>query len=71
MFSVCLLELITGPCKGSYPVFGFESDTGKCVEFTYGGCAGNGNRFTTQEKCQKVCEKGEHIKFLRTLCNII
>ncbi|XP_033229967.1 inter-alpha-trypsin inhibitor-like [Belonocnema kinseyi] len=54
---LCLLELITGPCRGSYTVFGFESDTGKCVKFIYGGCAGNGNRFTSQEKCQKVCGK--------------
>jgi hypothetical protein len=26
-----------------------------CKEFTFGGCEGNGNRYTTQSECESVC----------------
>eukprot|EP00670_Eutreptiella_braarudii_P014396 CAMPEP_0174316584 /NCGR_PEP_ID=MMETSP0810-20121108/7034_1 /TAXON_ID=73025 ORGANISM="Eutreptiella gymnastica-like, Strain CCMP1594" /NCGR_SAMPLE_ID=MMETSP0810 /ASSEMBLY_ACC=CAM_ASM_000659 /LENGTH=246 /DNA_ID=CAMNT_0015426319 /DNA_START=333 /DNA_END=1070 /DNA_ORIENTATION=+ len=31
-------------------------NTSQCEVFGYGGCAGNGNRFDTQEACEKRCD---------------
>ena len=31
------------------------SGTPKCVEFTYGGCQGNGNRFDSKIDCEMTC----------------
>jgi len=35
-------------------------DGNRCVEFIYGGCVGNDNRFETKEQCEGRC--GSKIK---------
>jgi len=35
--------------------FYYNSIRGTCDVFTYGGCRGNGNRFTTEVECQMTC----------------
>lgn len=35
--------------------YGFDSTTGTCIEFVYGGCLGNTNNFQTLEECQQTC----------------
>ena len=37
-----------GPCKGRFTKWSFDTQVGKCKEFTFGGCEGNGNR------CRKI-----------------
>ena len=54
---VCELDIVPGPCRASIPSWGFNG--GECVEFIYGGCKGNGNRFETQEECEAACEGGD------------
>ncbi|VDN08782.1 unnamed protein product [Dibothriocephalus latus] len=54
---VCTLPLETGHCRAAFRRFGFDAGTGKCEEFIYGGCGGNGNNFETLEECQRMCEK--------------
>jgi hypothetical protein len=49
----CSQPLETGPCKAHMPKFG--SANGKCVEFVYGGCQGNDNRFDSQAACEAAC----------------
>lgn len=44
-----------GPCEAAVPRFWFDSSTGKCTAFTYGGCAGNANNFETAEACLAAC----------------
>ncbi|OWA51381.1 putative Tissue factor pathway inhibitor [Hypsibius exemplaris] len=51
----CLLERETGPCRGSFKVYGFDANQQDCVTFTYGGCNGNANRFPSREECMAQC----------------
>lgn len=50
---VCTWPLIPGPCRGYFLKWGFQGD--HCVEFVYGGCGGNANRFDTKAECEKSC----------------
>ncbi|XP_046586729.1 papilin isoform X8 [Neodiprion lecontei] len=52
---VCNLPLDPGPCNGLFPRFFYDSKTRECHSFMYGGCLGNGNRFTFQYECESVC----------------
>ncbi|XP_077564783.1 mambaquaretin-2-like [Haemaphysalis longicornis] len=53
--AVCYLPPHSGLCIARYPSFFFDNSTGTCREFTYGGCRGNENRFSTLEECVRVC----------------
>jgi len=37
-------------------MFAYDFTNNRCVQFTYGGCGGNPNRFHTKEACQIVCD---------------
>lgn len=51
----CSLNPERGPCS-NYTVFHFYNSTsGQCERFWYGGCEGNDNRFSTREECQAKC----------------
>jgi len=53
--SVCSLAPDTGPCRGLFPKYYYESSSQSCKSFTYGGCDGNGNRFDTEAECMAAC----------------
>ncbi|KAH8411943.1 hypothetical protein KR222_003042 [Zaprionus bogoriensis] len=42
-------------CMGFMPSWSFDAQSGKCVEFIYGGCGGNANRFPDEQKCKETC----------------
>jgi len=52
---VCGLPLDPGDCTAAIPRFGFDTSSGKCVEFAYGGCGGNANNFATLDECGRTC----------------
>ncbi|XP_037073511.1 papilin-like [Pollicipes pollicipes] len=51
----CQLPLVRGPCDGDYPAWYYRPDSGRCHAFSYGGCLGNGNRFSDEQECQRRC----------------
>lgn len=52
---VCRLPPDRGPCRGSFRKYYFDRNTLQCLELVYGGCRGNGNRFSSLEECQSLC----------------
>ncbi|XP_042247172.1 papilin b, proteoglycan-like sulfated glycoprotein [Thunnus maccoyii] len=53
--SVCSLPRDDGPCDTWKVRFYYNSSTGKCTEFWFGGCQGNTNNFVSLEACQREC----------------
>ncbi|XP_046445127.1 papilin-like isoform X2 [Daphnia pulex] len=52
---VCRLPPDRGPCRGSFRKYYFDRSSLQCLELVYGGCRGNGNRFSSLEECQSLC----------------
>lgn len=48
-----------GPCNGYVVKLYYDANYGRCLEFAYGGCDGNGNRFSSVEECESICVKRE------------
>jgi len=52
-----MLEKDPGPCQASFYRWFFNSETGLCEEFAYGGCLGNENRFLSRQECEGTCDR--------------
>jgi len=55
---ICQLPMVSGPCDAAIPAWWHDPETGVCVPFTYGGCQGNSNNFSSLEACQMTCSGG-------------
>ena len=55
---VCSLPKDPGPCGGYYERYYYDSESGICKPFVYGGCLGNGNNFKTLQECLGQCVPG-------------
>jgi Kunitz/Bovine pancreatic trypsin inhibitor domain len=53
--TACSLPYDPGPCNAFFPVFAFVN--GKCTKEIYGGCGGNGNRFSSLAECLGQCQR--------------
>merc|ERR1712109_235171 len=54
---ICILSPETGTCRGSFQRWYFDSESGLCEDFEYGGCDANANNFETKEDCENYCQK--------------
>jgi hypothetical protein len=63
---ICALPIEVGDCDAAISSFAFDTTSGACKPFTYGGCGGNANRFSTQADCQAACENLECPSYLQT-----
>ncbi|XP_014217269.1 papilin isoform X2 [Copidosoma floridanum] len=52
---ICHLPPDQGPCRGAFSKFYYDQRSRVCREFTYGGCDGNANRFSSRNECESVC----------------
>ncbi|CAJ1078762.1 tissue factor pathway inhibitor a [Xyrichtys novacula] len=52
---LCAQKEDPGPCKAIKERYFFNTETGNCERFEYGGCAGNDNNFHTLEACEETC----------------
>ena len=51
----CLERMEVGPCEALMYRFGYDSSSGACHRFVYGGCGANGNNFMTEAACRRYC----------------
>uniref|UniRef100_A0A224YBU4 Pancreatic trypsin inhibitor n=1 Tax=Rhipicephalus zambeziensis TaxID=60191 RepID=A0A224YBU4_9ACAR len=58
--SYCLKPKAAGKTCGGGPFTSwyFDSESRKCKAFTFGGCNGNLNRFSSEAQCQRWCLRG-------------
>ena len=51
----CSLPPSPGPCRAAIPAYHYDSNSGTCRQFVYGGCGGNANKFRTVRDCLTHC----------------
>ncbi|XP_047450606.1 kunitz-type protease inhibitor 2 [Mugil cephalus] len=51
----CGAEPEAGPCRAALKHWFYNSETGSCQSFLYGGCRGNKNNYITEEHCKNTC----------------
>uniref|UniRef100_A0A8D0KLT4 Tissue factor pathway inhibitor n=1 Tax=Salvator merianae TaxID=96440 RepID=A0A8D0KLT4_SALMN len=56
--SVCMMHMDKGLCRASEKRYFYNYTTGKCRPFSYSGCGGNENNFTSRKSCLQMCKKG-------------
>lgn len=61
---ICLLPKAEGRCSGQKNRWYFNSPENECKLFSYSGCWGNANRFTSKQNCEETCSR--HFEPLRT-----
>uniref|UniRef100_A0A674PPN7 BPTI/Kunitz inhibitor domain-containing protein n=1 Tax=Takifugu rubripes TaxID=31033 RepID=A0A674PPN7_TAKRU len=63
----CLLMPDAGPCRAAFPMFFYDPSTDTCQSFIYGGCHGNGNRYSSKEDCMSRCSFDGKFRLLLSL----
>ncbi|XP_028713872.1 inter-alpha-trypsin inhibitor [Peromyscus leucopus] len=53
--AACNLPIVQGPCRAYIELWAFDAAKGKCIQFVYGGCSGNGNKFYSEKECKEYC----------------
>jgi hypothetical protein len=53
----CTQPSVQGDCRAYIPSFFYNSESGVCEDFVYGGCGGNLNNFPTLKDCADAAVK--------------
>ncbi|XP_050755726.1 tissue factor pathway inhibitor isoform X1 [Gymnogyps californianus] len=56
--SLCMTPMDRGLCRAKELRFFYNYSTGRCRPFSYSGCGGNENNFTSRKSCLRICKKG-------------
>ncbi|XP_040460017.1 tissue factor pathway inhibitor isoform X3 [Falco naumanni] len=56
--SLCMTPMDRGLCRAKELRFFYHYSTGRCRPFSYSGCGGNENNFTSRKSCLRICKKG-------------
>ncbi|BHF79389.1 zinc-containing alcohol dehydrogenase [Sparganum proliferum] len=59
---ICNIPIKKGRCRASLERYGYNSETGKCKKFIFGGCDGNENNFHSKKECEmasRQCSSNE------------
>ena len=56
------MERDPGPCRGYFIKYYYDKSSGRCEQFAFGGCQGNGNRFSSNEDCEHICVTHSEIR---------
>ncbi|XP_009993531.1 PREDICTED: tissue factor pathway inhibitor [Chaetura pelagica] len=56
--SLCMAPMDKGLCRAKELRFFYNYSTGRCRPFSYSGCGGNENNFTSRKSCLRICKKG-------------
>lgn len=57
---LCSLPVVVGPCDADYIQWYYDSNSDTCMQFKFGGCYGNDNRFHDQQSCEQRCKKSPY-----------
>ncbi|NXG02953.1 TFPI1 inhibitor, partial [Sakesphorus luctuosus] len=55
--SLCMTPMDRGVCRAKELRFFYNYSTGRCRPFSYSGCGGNENNFTSKKSCLRICKK--------------
>ncbi|KFW77196.1 Tissue factor pathway inhibitor, partial [Manacus vitellinus] len=56
--SFCMTPMDRGLCRAKELRFFYNHSSGRCHPFSYSGCGGNENNFTSRKSCLRICRKG-------------
>lgn len=52
---VCRMKQDEGSCTNYVLSWYYNIQQNECIQFWFGGCGGNKNRFDTQKDCEALC----------------
>lgn len=61
----CDLQVDPGPCDNTNERYFFNSTSGQCENFNYGGCHGNENKFYFWANCFLQCDSKSIITLIK------
>jgi len=70
IIEICSEPVKKGRCNSNILRFYFDKQTGRCHVFSYSGCDGNRNNFSTDKDCNNICGNFQS-KLIRLLFSVV